>query len=79
MARTGIRGSNDLVWMGRAGNYAAKLSNFPSSKPTYITSAVYNVLNDSSKFGGDGRNMWQRYSTVFRGQTLYTSTWWWPL
>ena len=26
IARTGIRGSNDLVWVGRAANYAAKLS-----------------------------------------------------
>ena len=26
VARTGIRGSNDLVWVGRAANYAAKLS-----------------------------------------------------
>lgn len=25
IARTGIRGSNDLVWVGRAANYAAKL------------------------------------------------------
>lgn len=25
VARTGIRGSNDLVWVGRAANYAAKL------------------------------------------------------
>ena len=26
VARTGIQGSNDLVWVGRAANYAARLS-----------------------------------------------------
>jgi class 3 adenylate cyclase len=29
VARTGIRGSNGLVWVGRAANYAAKLSSLP--------------------------------------------------
>ena len=30
-ARTGARGANDLVWVGRAANYAAKLSSLPDT------------------------------------------------
>ena len=33
VARTGIRGSNDLVWVGRAANYAAKLAALSSFVP----------------------------------------------
>jgi class 3 adenylate cyclase len=33
-AKTGVRGANDLVWVGRAANYAAKLSALPDSHPT---------------------------------------------
>lgn len=33
-ARIGVRGDNDLVWIGRAANYAAKLTN-QSGKPTW--------------------------------------------
>ena len=32
-ARTGIRGANDLVWVGRAANYAAKLSARTGGRP----------------------------------------------
>ena len=55
VARTGIRGSNDLVWVGRSANYAAKLSS-RSGPPSQITVDVYNLLNDASKYGKDGSN-----------------------
>lgn len=29
-SRIGVRNDNDLVWVGRAANYAAKLSNYPT-------------------------------------------------
>jgi uridylate cyclase len=32
-ARIGVRGGNDLVWIGRAANYAAKLTECPSDYP----------------------------------------------
>src|SRR5271170_4083354 len=43
VARTGIRGANDLVWVGPAANYAAKLSSL-SEQPyaTFISAAIYN-------------------------------------
>jgi class 3 adenylate cyclase len=79
VARTGIRGSNDLVWVGRAANYAAKLSN-RSGPATQITSEVYNALNEKSKYGSDGINMWQQDKSIELGyKTIYTSTYWWEI
>jgi hypothetical protein len=48
---TGIRNSNDLVWVGRAPNIAAKLSSFREAGfASYITADVFAKLNDSAKF-----------------------------
>ena len=79
VARTGIRGSNDLVWVGRAANYAAKLCDLSPDYPTRITDSVYKNLHESLRFT-DGRAMWEAQSwTAMSGQTIYRSTWWWPL
>ena len=79
IARTGIRGSNDLVWVGRAANYAAKLCSLrESTYNSYITEDVYNLLSDELKFGGDPRrNMWEKYMWITMGITVYRSSWWW--
>ena len=79
VARTGIRGANDLVWVGRAANYAAKLS-ARSGPPTQITSDVYERLNQGAKFGSDGRNMWtQQVAREIGGNVIYASNWYWRL
>ena len=79
VARTGIRGANDLVWVGRAANYAAKLS-ARSGSAAQITSDVYARLNDKSKFGPKGENMWvQQKAREIGGATIYTSTWTWKV
>ena len=79
VARTGIRGDNDLVWVGRAANYAAKLS-ARDGAPTQITAEVYNVLHKNSKFGSDGRNMWTPTTArELGGKRIYTSDWWWEV
>ena len=44
VAKTGVRGANDLVWVGRAANYAAKLATLPDSYPSYITKEVYDAM-----------------------------------
>jgi class 3 adenylate cyclase len=77
VARTGIRGANDLVWVGRAANYAAKLSGV-SEQPyaTFITEAIYKNMNDSVKFT-DGADMWEQ--RTWQGKTVYRSSWYWPL
>lgn len=75
-ARIGVRGDNDLVWVGRAANYAAKLSD-GDGPPSQITADVYNMLKESSKFSKEGRNMWVRSTAPALGnKTIYTSTWW---
>jgi len=78
IARTGIRGANDLVWVGRAANHAAKLCNLPNSYPTRITADVYNCLNESVKFS-NGQSMWEEASWIDMGRTIYRSTWWWSI
>lgn len=79
VARTGIRGSNDLVWVGRAANYAAKLAAMDHNYPTWITDAVYKKLSDESKFS-KGVDMWEARSwTAMGGKTIYRSTYYWNL
>jgi class 3 adenylate cyclase len=77
-ARTGIRGANDLVWVGSAANHAAKLTELPAETPTWITSAVYDNMNDAVRIGGDGRDMWNQRWVSGIG-TAYGSTYWWEL
>ena len=43
-ARTGVRGDNDLVWVGKAANHAAKLNSLPDTHTTYITEVVYDAM-----------------------------------
>lgn len=80
VARTGVRGANDLVWVGRAANYAAKLSDLGQNY-TRITKDVYDCMNDCVKTSSDGRNMWDaRTWTTNRGDiAIYRSGWTWTV
>lgn len=79
VARTGIRGSNDLVWVGHAANYAAKLSGLSESFSSWITPAVYSKLPDSLK-STDGKEMWEkRLWTAMNKTPIYGSTWRWKV
>lgn len=79
VARTGIRDSNDLVWVGRAANYAAKLSGLADDDHSlFITEAVFKVLSDDAKYGGNPRKcMWEKSMWQERGIVIYRSGWWW--
>jgi len=77
VARTGIRGSNDLVWVGRSANYAAKLSNFDNGYSSLITKDVYDKLNEASQIGSNGNNMWTALTWSEFNMTIYGSTWNW--
>ena len=81
VARTGIRGSNDLVWVGRAANYSAKLCDLRDEGfSSYLTERVHSRLNDAAKFGGKPRrSMWEKVTWRSTGLTIYRSKWWWPL
>jgi len=80
VSRTGIRGSNDLVWVGNAANIAAKLASLHSSYPTYITADVYNLLSDETKFGGTPkRDMWTDLGDGDGYGKIYGSRFWWAM
>lgn len=56
--KVGIKGTNDVAWIGRCTNTSAKLSNIATSpKSIAITRAVYERLNDDRKYS-DGTHMW---------------------
>ncbi len=78
--RTGIRGGNDLVWVGKAANYAAKLSNHNwDPHHSIITNRIYSTLNDSSKFDGNGKNMWLREYSDEIDEYVYKSSYHWSV
>ena len=79
--RIGVRNDNDIVWVGRAANYAAKLSGLNEGYPIYITGDVFHKLNDGSKYGGTPRRlMWEaRTWTAMNNMSVYRSDWWWSL
>src|SRR5207247_2234666 len=74
-----FRGANDLVWVGRAANYAAKLAALPENY-TYITKEVYDVMLPEVKTSADGRSMWEAVNwNTFDNRTIYQSNWWWRI
>lgn len=78
IARTGIRGSNDLVWVGRAANHAAKLCELSNKYPTRITKEVYDNLH-SSVIESNGESMWEQVNWTEMDRTIYRSTWYWKV
>ena len=80
-ARTGVRGGNDIVWVGRAANYAAKLTDIDSETRTWITGDVYKMLNDDTKSNGTPKqSMWKEYKWDKCGnKQIFGSTWTWPV
>lgn len=77
VARTGVRGSNDLVWVGSAANHAAKLTSI-SEQPyaTFISQKVFNAMHKSVKYGGaNDELMWEE--RTWKGKIVYRSSWVW--
>jgi adenylate cyclase len=81
--RTGIRNNNDLVWIGRAPNVAAKLSAVrEQGYSSYLSGTVFNTMLDDSKFGGNPRRlMWEDRSwgkgKAYGVGTVHRSNWTW--
>lgn len=77
--RTGVRGDNDLVWVGSAANYAAKLNSLSSDYPTWITASVYKGLSSSLTYS-NFLHMWEaRQWTAMNNMVIYRSTWSWRI
>lgn len=81
VAKTGIRGDNDLVWVGNAANIAAKMCSIrKGTYNTYISKNVYDSLNDVSKYHFSNSfkyNMWESFFWNDYNRTIYGSTYWW--
>lgn len=77
VVRTGIRGSNDLVWVGRAANHAAKMSSLPHKFPSRISAEVYNSMMDEAKYSSDRKHMWESATWTPMNRSIYRSTWRW--
>jgi class 3 adenylate cyclase len=80
-ARIGVRGGNDLVWIGRAANYAAKPTECRSDYPTWVTAEAYGRLMESVKNSGTPkRNMWTEFKWAAMDDIkVYGSNWRWPV
>jgi class 3 adenylate cyclase len=78
VARTGIRGSNDLVWVGRAANYAAKLCSLRQGLySTFITRDVFLSMADDVFCSEEDIYMWEESWWADRQIPVYKSSWWW--
>ncbi len=79
VTRTGVRGFNELVWVGRAANHAAKLSarGGPASQ---INSEVFDRISRESRIGNNRQALWTRTTAPELGhRRVYTSSYWWRL
>jgi uridylate cyclase len=81
VARIGVRNDNDLVWVGRAANYAAKLCNWNGKYSTYITCAVFDTMLDSVKYSdSDHSPIWHKQVwTARKNMRIYGSSAWEPV
>lgn len=81
VVRGGVRNDNDLLWIGRAPNIAAKLCGIRGHYRSFITADVYNKLADTAKFDDNGNNMWtmQDWSGPGGVSKIYKSSHHWSI
>ncbi|MFP5386734.1 MAG: adenylate/guanylate cyclase domain-containing protein [Bacteriovoracia bacterium] len=82
VAKTGVRGANDLVWVGNAANIAAKVSAIRNSGfKVLLTESSYKSLQDSSRLSRHNppRNMWTSLYDKNLDLKLYGSNWTWGI
>ncbi len=81
VVRGGVRGSNDLVFVGSAPNIAAKLSEIRDGRYlVYIDWSVYSYLHEWAKLGGENKqSMWTPGKRTIAGESwdIYKSSWQW--
>lgn len=67
--RAGIRNSNDLIWIGKAPSFAAKLSDIRTYPyAVYLSARSYKKLSMAAKAGG-GEDIWEKRSFKFNGES----------
>jgi class 3 adenylate cyclase len=77
VARIGVRNDNDLVWVGRAANYAAKLAAINENNTIFVTAEVFNQLVGSAKYSGNDKTLiWKsRLWTTMNKLPIYSCAW----
>jgi uridylate cyclase len=78
VVRGGVRGDNDLVFIGSAPNLAAKLSEIRNSPyHSYITHSVFENLNHHAKTSSQGKQMWEKARITLGDETwaCFRSSW----
>ncbi len=77
--KTGVRDDHDIVWVGRAANLAAKLSELDAGKTSWVTSDAYNNMSYEVCFAAkDAAPMWQSFTwNAHNKETIYGSGWHW--
>jgi class 3 adenylate cyclase len=80
-SRTGVRGDNDLVWVGKAANYAAKLTELDLTERVWVTDDAYGRMREDVKMGGNpARCMWKKFTwNANADKTIYGSNWIWSV
>jgi class 3 adenylate cyclase len=76
-ARTGVRGDNDIVWVGNAANHAAKLTELDAGYPSWITGTLFNNLADDAKYTNKTLMWEKRLWTPMGNMEIYRSNWTW--
>jgi class 3 adenylate cyclase len=81
VSRVGVRNDNDLVWVGRAANYAAKLCAIQENDTVFITDEVFAKLSDELKMNGSPRQaVWkERQWSQMANKRIYSSNWTWVI
>jgi class 3 adenylate cyclase len=80
VAKTGVRGSNDLVWTGLAANRAAKLCALRFGGFTsWITDSVFRGLHRNTQLDSNGQRMWNVHPWVDQGIQVHGSQVLWPI
>lgn len=80
VSQIGVKNDNDLVWVGRAANYAAKLAAINDKFSIYITSSVYDNMLDVAKYSSTDKTlMWTNTGKKQGSLIVYGSSWTWAL
>lgn len=75
-ARIGVRGDNDIVWVGTAANHAAKLCT-QTALPLWITKSVFDLMHSSVRYAANGVDMWTPYT--WQGNSIFGSSYVWQV
>jgi class 3 adenylate cyclase len=79
VARIGVKNDNDLVWVGKAANHAAKLTAISNENlPIRISSAIYGNMNESvHKSAATGLSIWEKRTWTEMGNSdIYMTSGW---